>query len=45
MKLLSAIHAKTQFGQMIDMAQKEPVRLYIYPAQPGGGGDGVGARL
>ena len=27
MQLLSANHAKTQFGQMIDMAQKEPVRI------------------
>ena len=27
MQLLSANYAKTQFGQMIDMAQKEPVRI------------------
>lgn len=27
MQLLSANDAKTQFGQMIDMAQKEPVRI------------------
>jgi prevent-host-death family protein len=27
MQVLSANYAKTQFGQMIDMAQKEPVRI------------------
>ena len=27
MQLLSANYAKTQFGQMIDMVQKEPVRI------------------
>jgi prevent-host-death family protein len=27
MQVLSANLAKTQFGQMIDMAQKEPVRI------------------
>ncbi len=27
MQSLSANYAKTQFGQMIDMAQKEPVRI------------------
>ena len=27
MQLLSANYAKTQFGQMIDMAHKEPVRI------------------
>ena len=27
MQVLSSNYAKTQFGQMIDMAQKEPVRI------------------
>ncbi len=30
MQVLSANYAKTQFGQMIDMAQKEPVRITLH---------------
>ena len=30
MQFLTASYAKTQFGQMIDMAQKEPVRITLH---------------
>ena len=30
MQLLNANYAKTHFGQLIDMAQKEPVRIARY---------------